>query len=150
MDDRVFYFLLGAFLTVLLTSLVIYFFAPEALVLKPRFRTGMVVYQALREDLSNAERFGISLEGYDVPFDGKHNLPKLVVYEGREYQPTLASLDEVKRYAGVMDIRYLFSIGEDEQGQKFPMYYVSIGDGFLDGVIVLNTSFPAGSEPFRS
>ncbi|MCD6414379.1 MAG: hypothetical protein J7L23_01990 [Candidatus Diapherotrites archaeon] len=151
MQDKWYYFVAGVLVTAGFLA-VVENLNPSEGIFTNLPTSGFVVKRSLMEDLSNAREVNMSLLGYDSPFDGVHNLPEAVVYNGVSYRPVIVSYNELKDRSSELKIHYLLSIGEAPDG-KFPVYWVEF-DGvsekmpILDGIVVLNQSFSSGSEPF--
>ena len=147
MNDRWYFFAVG----VVVATAVFYLLSlalPGQSVFSPASPTGLVVKEAVRQDLDSAQKQGITLIGYSMPFDGKENLPEAVVSNGKKYAPTVVGFDELNAYTGVLKIDYLMSIGESKTG-KFPVYLVRLGEKpVVEGVVVLDRAFPEGRQPF--
>lgn len=147
MKEKWYYLAVGIILSAAVFSLLS-MASPEGSMFVPISETGLIVKEALKEDLDVSQKAGVLLLDYPEPFDGVSNVPGKIVYEDREYRPKAVSHDELKEHAGILQIQYLLSIGESSDG-KFPVYFVSLGsEGTIEGIVVLNRAFPRGDEPF--
>lgn len=147
MNEKWYYLAVGVVISAAVFSFI-GMSSPGGSLFFPVSETGLIVKQAVREDLGQAKKLNITLEEYPLPFDGSSGLPGRIDYGGVNYTPMVADYDDFKSYAGVLKVEYLLSIGESPDG-KFPVYLVRIGEGpFMEGIVILNKAFPKGGEPF--